>query len=78
MSGRQTDISVVAQHQVQLMWPVTYDGSVLGRTRDPLEWIPLGLPSPMSGPATSNVALGVVGLVQGRVLLGQTLPTSSS
>jgi hypothetical protein len=54
---------VVAQHQVQLMRSVIYAGSVLGHTRDPLEWIPLGSPSPMSGPATSNAGLGATGLV---------------
>lgn len=34
---------------VKLMRSVTYGGSVLGRTRDPLKWFPFSSPAPLSG-----------------------------
>jgi hypothetical protein len=70
MSGRRTDTLAVAQCQVQLMRLVTYGGSVSGRARDPLEWIPFGSPAPLCSSAMPDPRLGVMGLVQGHVLLG--------
>jgi hypothetical protein len=52
MSGRRTGAFVVAWCQTQLMRPVTYDESVLGQARDPLEWFPFGTP---------DLGLGAIG-----------------
>jgi hypothetical protein len=43
------------------MWPVIYDGAVLGQVRNPLKWLPLGSPIP---------ELGVSGLLRGGSFLG--------
>jgi hypothetical protein len=47
------------------MLSVTYDGSVSGQMRDPLEWFSFGAPSPLSGSATPNPRLSVVEFVRG-------------
>jgi hypothetical protein len=38
MSGKRADAHIAVRWQAWLMRPVIYDGSVQGRTRDPLEW----------------------------------------
>jgi hypothetical protein len=54
MCGRRTDAPAVAQRQIQLMRPITYDGSVSGRARDPLEWIPFDSAGPLSSSITPD------------------------
>jgi hypothetical protein len=55
---------------------VIYGMSVLGQAWNPLEWIPLGSPTPLL--ALPRPILGsVFGTIRGRVLLGRTLHLSS-
>jgi hypothetical protein len=58
------------------MQSVTYNGSVLGQTQNPLEWLPLAPPDPPFGFASLDPGLGALGLIQGRVLPGRTFPLS--
>jgi hypothetical protein len=60
------------------MRPVIYDGSVSSQAWDPLEWFSFDtLALPLSGSATPDPMLGIVGFVRGRVLSGWTLSISS-
>jgi hypothetical protein len=59
MSGRRTDSPVMAQRQAKLMSSVIYDGSVLGRAQNPLEWFSLrsfGSASPDPGLNASGLS----------------------
>jgi hypothetical protein len=60
------------------MRSVTYEGSVSGQVRDPLEWFPFAKLDPLLDYATLDTGLGAAGLVRGWVPPGQTLPVSSS
>jgi hypothetical protein len=68
MSWRRTGASAVAQRQAQLMWPITYDNSVSGQARDPLEWFHFGTLDLLSGSTTLGPGLGPAGSFGGGCL----------
>jgi hypothetical protein len=71
MSGRRNNSPIVVRCQAQLIRSVTYGGSVLGQTRNPLEWLPLGSPDPPSDYTSSDPGLGPSGLSGGGPFQGR-------
>lgn len=55
--------------------PIIYDGSVLGRARDPLKCFPSDTLDPLSGFATPKPKLGVVRFVWGGFLQARHYPS---
>jgi hypothetical protein len=47
------------------MRPIIYDGLVLDRVQDPLEWFPFDTPNPLLGSACSTLGSGPWGLSEG-------------
>jgi hypothetical protein len=56
------------------MWLVIYGGSILGRARNPLEWLPLGSLDSPSGSALPDPGLGASGLSEDRSFSGGLFP----
>lgn len=76
MSGRRTDSPVMAQRQAKLMSSVIYDGSVLGRAQNPLEWFSLSsFDPPPFGSASPDPGLNASGL-SGAGPFERTFPSS--
>jgi hypothetical protein len=48
----------------------TYDGLVSGQARNPLEWLPSGLPYPLGSSALLDLGLGVSRFIRGRAFPG--------
>jgi hypothetical protein len=50
------------------MWTTIYGGSVSSQARNPLEWLPFGLPGPLSSSASPDPEFGASRFIRGRAL----------